>query len=141
MFTTYPEFKFPSPLPGSSGTTWMAVELALNAPVLVCTISDCDDKRLRRSFFLADEHMLFECTSNDDIPLQSLHVMLPPAYAISNDWEFVSIGSVHVADADTGTQRPRVVFKARNGTCYSGFPLEQTKERTDAMRTVATLPS
>lgn len=136
MFATYPVFKFPVQLPGDESTAWTGVELVLNAPWFVCTYLERGED-IHRSFLLADQDALIQMARRTDTaPVESIHLVLPPQYSKSKDWEILPIASLQTLAA-TKRMRGQAVLTTRDGTRYAGFPLEPVSESIGPLTSVA----
>jgi hypothetical protein len=137
LFATYPVFKFPIQMPGDDSTTWTGVEVVLDAPWFVCTFLERKED-IVRSFLLADQDALVQMAQRaDTAPVESIHLVLPPAYSKSNAWEIVPVAILQTSDPASNIRPGFAVLTTRDGTRYTGFPLEPTCESLGPLTTVA----
>jgi hypothetical protein len=137
LFATYPVFKFPLQMPGDDSTTWTGVEMLLDTPWFVCTYLEREE-HVSRSFLLTDQEALVQMARRGiAAPVESIHLVLPPAHSKSKDWEIVPVATLQTVGTGDTRRRAQAVLTTRDGTRYAGFPLEPTDEPMGPLTTVA----
>lgn len=130
MFATYEGLRFPIQF-GDDSVIWRAVEVTLNTPWLLATLSY--DHQALRTFLLDGPDDLLQFIQISDIGnLAAVRLVLPPNVSATRDWSFVPICRIERELRSKDGGQPRVVLVSSNGLRYGGFPIsEMSLEEAD----------
>ena len=137
LFATHPALKFPIQFPGDESTTWNGVEVVLDTPWVICTLFERVEE-ISRKFLVADQDVMVQMASRQTgAQLEAIHLVLPPGYSTSHEWEILPIAALETLPPEGPRSRGHPVLTTRDGVHYTGFPLEPRSGPMGPLTTLA----
>lgn len=137
MFATHSALKFPIQLPGDDSTTWHGVEVVLDTPWVICTLFE-QVEEVSRKFLVSDQDVMVQMASpKSGAKLEAIHLVLPPRYSTSHEWEILPIAALETLPPEGRRALGHPVLTTRDGVHYTGFPLEPASGPVGPLTTLA----